>query len=239
MNRIAGFLSGILFTAAQIPLLLWPAVAESRIVRGFVVLFFGRLLAGHYHRVIRFYGAAYGAALAEALDRVAPLVGDEIGRVIDCGTGTGFVSRAVAERFPGARIIGLDAVLPMLRTARRNLRAAGIETSHVCADNVTIPILAGAADLVVAQNTAPFLGEFARVCRPGGAVVFVDSAARHLAPFARIAARRTGAFDRVIAEPAASGFFLVARARAYPGPAQLHGGSTPSSEKNVVKTLSS
>jgi SAM-dependent methyltransferase len=238
MNRIAGFLSGILFTAAQIPLLLWPAVAESRIVRGFVVLFFGRLLAGHYHRVIRFYGAAYGAALAEALDRVAPLVGDEIGRVIDCGTGTGFVSRAVAERFPGARIIGLDAVRPMLRTARRDLRAAGIEASHVCADNVTIPISAGTADLVVAQNTTPFLSEFARVCRPGGAVVFVDSAARHLAPFARMAAKRTGAFDRVIAERAASGFFLVARASAPPS-AQLHGGSTPSSEKNVVKTLSS
>lgn len=211
MNRLALLVSEILFTAAQIPLLLWPTLTESRIVRGFVVVFFGRLLARHYHRVIRFFGASYGIALAQALDRVASLQGNEIRLAIDCGTGTGFVSRAVAERFPRARIVGVDAVLPMLRTARRNLRESNVRASHVRADSLRLPIAAGAADLVVAQNTTAFLGEFARVCRPGGTVVFVDSSARYLAPFARIAASRTGAFDDIVAERAKAGFFLVAR----------------------------
>ena len=49
--------------------------------------------------------------------------------------------------------------------------------TYIRADTVKLPLGDGTMDIVVAQNTAPYLREFARVCCPGGLVVFVDTAA--------------------------------------------------------------
>ncbi|HJQ31327.1 MAG TPA: class I SAM-dependent methyltransferase [Pyrinomonadaceae bacterium] len=210
-SRLYLFASQVFFTAALGPLFLWPKVGGSRPVRSFVAFSFGRLLAPRYSRVISSFGELYGVALDEGLNRAEAVAESRIGKVIDCGTGTGFAATRAALRFPEASVIGFDLVTEMLEQARSDAARRGLRIAHVRADANCLPLADGAADLVIAHNTAPFLSEFARVCRRGGVVVFVDSAARWIAPVARRAAARTGCFDLVEARQTQSGFFLVAR----------------------------
>lgn len=95
--------------------------------------------------------------------------------------------------------------------------AAESRRTHTLGINyVTVGILhlswgIATSDVVMTQNTAAYLDEFAGACRPGGVLLFTDSAARRTAPFARCAAMQTGAFNVIAAEPAGLGFFLPAR----------------------------
>jgi SAM-dependent methyltransferase len=210
-NRFVLFLSQLFFTGGLIPLLLLPKLTATRLVRQAVVQSFGRLLAPRYHQVIGLYGPAYGEALARGLKEAASLAQGEIKNILDCGTGTGFAARQAAAAFPDATVTGVDLVPQMMEQARQNPEGQALGINYVLADILHLPWADGTMDVVMAQNTSPFLDEFARVCRPGGVVLFIDSAARWTAPFARYAAERTGRFDVIVAEPAGLGFFLAAR----------------------------
>jgi SAM-dependent methyltransferase len=210
-NRLSLWASQVFFTASLTPLFLWPGLAQSRLVRQSIAYLFGSVLAKRYYRVIEFYGQSYGGALAGGLDKAAAMSSVTINRIIDCGTGTGYAARQAALRFPQAMVVGVDMVSEMLEQARQNAKDKGIDILHVYADTLRLPFLDGSVDLVIAQNTTPFLTEFARVCRPGGVVVFVDSAARWSAPLARYNASQTGCFDAIAAEQAGLGFYLAAR----------------------------
>lgn len=210
-NRFVVFLSQLFFTGGLIPLLLLPKLTATRLVRQGVVQFFGRLLAPRYHQVIELYGPSYGEALGRGLKEAANLAEGEIRNILDCGTGTGFAARQAAATFPQATVTGVDLVPQMMDQARQNPEGQALGIKYVLADILHLPWGDGTVDLVMAQNTSPFLDKFARVCRPGGVVVFIDSAARWAAPFARYAAKRTGRFDVILAGPAGLGFFLAAR----------------------------
>jgi ubiquinone/menaquinone biosynthesis C-methylase UbiE len=168
-------------------------------------------LAPRYHQVIGLYGAAYGEALERGLKEAASLAEGEIKTILDCGTGTGFAARQAASAFPDATVTGVDLVPQMIEQAQQNPEGQALGIKYVRADILHLPWADGTMDVVMAQNTSPYLDEFARVCRPGGVVLFIDSAARWTAPFARHAAKRTGRFDVIVAEPAGLGFFLAAR----------------------------
>jgi SAM-dependent methyltransferase len=210
-NRSVLFLSQLFFTGGLIPLLLLPKLASARLVRQAIVHGFGRLLAPRYHQIIEMYGSSYGEALARGLEEAGKLAEGEIKSILDCGTGTGFAARQAASAFPHATVTGVDFVPQMLEQARQNPEGKALGINYVRADILHLPWGDGTMDVVMAQNTAPYLDEFARVCRPGGVVLFIDSAARWTAPFARYAATKTGRFDVIVAEPAGLGFFLAAR----------------------------
>jgi SAM-dependent methyltransferase len=201
----------VFFTVALTPLLLWPALAKRRFVRSFIAWSFGKVLSGRYHRIIRSFGEQYGAALEAGVTAAIRYAGVDLNEILDCGTGTGFAACAVARRLPAARLTGIDLVPEMLALAEANARAAGLNIKIEVGDLAELPLASGTFDLVVAQNTVPFLAEFARVCRPGGVVVFVDTAARWIAPLAGLAARRTACFDIVESKRAGLGFYLVGR----------------------------
>lgn len=211
-NRVTLLMSQVFFTAALLPLFLFPGLAATRPMRRLVAYMFGHLLASRYHRVIEFYGQSYGTALAAGLEKAASLSTASINTIVDCGTGTGYAAGQAARRFPEAFVVGVDVVPGMLDQAQRNFQSEKIHhISAVCADTLRLPFADGAIDLVIAQNTIPFLAEFARVCRPGGTLVFVDTAARWIPPLVRRVAPKAGRFDTMVTEAAGLGFYLVAR----------------------------
>lgn len=97
-------------------------------------------------------------------------------RVLDLGTGTGAGARVVAERFPGAEVVGADLSARMLAEARQGLPAE-LEgrVRFEAADASALPYDDGSFELVTLANMIPFFDELARIVAPGGSVVFAFS----------------------------------------------------------------
>ncbi|MCC7078573.1 MAG: class I SAM-dependent methyltransferase [Acidimicrobiia bacterium] len=114
-------------------------------------------------------------------ERELGVLGDVSGiDVLDLGCGTGWLCAWLARR--GAVPVGLDVSRPQLETARRCGREFGIDFPLVEASAEEIPLASSAFDLVVSEyGAAPWcepdrwLGEAARVLRPGGRLVFLTN----------------------------------------------------------------
>jgi ubiquinone/menaquinone biosynthesis C-methylase UbiE len=93
-------------------------------------------------------------------------------RVLDVGTGTGLAAFALAARFPGAEIVGVDLAAEMVEEARRKTPAelAGRVRFDV-ADASRLPFPDDSFDLVTLNNMIPFFDELARVLVPDGTVL--------------------------------------------------------------------
>jgi len=124
-------------------------------------------------------------APAEAVERalVRALGNDELGQVLDIGTGTGRIAELVEPN--AQRVIGLDKSPEMLRFARSRLQH--LDTGRVelvQGDFAALPFAPESFDTVVfhqvlhyAQQPEYALAEAARVCRAGGRIAIVDLAA--------------------------------------------------------------
>jgi SAM-dependent methyltransferase len=94
-------------------------------------------------------------------------------RVLDLGTGTGTAAILVAERFPDARIVGVDLARAMVDEARRKVPAGlAARISFEQGDASTLRFADGSFDLVTLANVIPFFDELARVAAAGAAVLF-------------------------------------------------------------------
>jgi ubiquinone/menaquinone biosynthesis C-methylase UbiE len=112
--------------------------------------------------------APYEAALA-AVDP-APA------RALDLGTGTGQGAFAIARRFPGTEVVGVDLADTMLAEARRKMPAELAERLEFeNGDASSLPFPDASFDLVAHANMIPFFDELARVLAPGGQAVFAFS----------------------------------------------------------------
>ena len=93
---------------------------------------------------------------------------------LDVGTGTGAAAFAIAERFPAARVVGVDIAPTMVEQARRKARdRRNVSFEH--GDASSLPYERASFDLVTAANMIPFFDELARVVRPGGTLVVAFS----------------------------------------------------------------
>ena len=112
-------------------------------------------------------GPHHLGALDLALADVAPP-----GRVLDLGTGTGIVALALAERYPGAEVVGIDLSPGMIEEARRQLppQLAG-RVSFEVGDASALSCPDRDFELVVLSNMIPFYGELARATAPEGTLV--------------------------------------------------------------------
>lgn len=116
--------------------------------------------------------------LLERLDdvRVAPAT------VLDIGCGTGYCTRALARRYRKADIVGLDLAQTMLQRAHRRdwWRFFDGRPAFVCADAERLPLANASVDMIVSNLTLQWcnpmaaFGEFRRVLRPGGLLMFTS-----------------------------------------------------------------
>jgi ubiquinone/menaquinone biosynthesis C-methylase UbiE len=94
------------------------------------------------------------------------------GRVLDLGTGTGVVAKALAERYPEAEVVGIDLSPGMIEEAVRKLppELTGRVRFEV-GDAAGLDSPDDAFELIVLSNMIPFFDELARVTAPGGTLV--------------------------------------------------------------------
>ncbi len=96
-------------------------------------------------------------------------------RWLDLGCGTGYFSRALAERFPRADGLALDIAEGMLRHARPR----GGAGAFVAGDAERLPLREASVDLIYSSLALQWCGDFQavlgearRVLRPGGVLAF-------------------------------------------------------------------
>lgn len=93
-------------------------------------------------------------------------------RVLDLGTGTGVVARAIAGRYPEAEVVGIDVSPGMIDEARRKLPPAlGERVRFEVGDASALALADASFDLVTLMNMIPFWDELARVTAPQGSLV--------------------------------------------------------------------
>jgi ubiquinone/menaquinone biosynthesis C-methylase UbiE len=130
-----------------------------------------------------------GAAGPMRRAALAPIAHDMAGRdqrgvtLIDVGCGTGRFLRQVRLAYPAMRLVGLDLSHPYLVEARRQLEGLrGAELMEAPAENM--PLGAASVDIVTSiflfHELPPDVrravtAEIARVLKPGGLFVFLDS----------------------------------------------------------------
>ena len=74
-------------------------------------------------------------------------------RVLDVGSGTGWGTRQLAERYPATHIVALDIALGMLNLAREQSSwwrklFSNNQQSHICADVEALPLAANSVEMV-------------------------------------------------------------------------------------------
>lgn len=108
--------------------------------------------------------------------------------IVDLACGTGDITLALAERFPGARVHGIDISAEMLNLARRRAERNGVaNAAYQLADMHALPFASFSVSLVTggyALRNAPHLQtalrEVSRVLIPGGQAAFLEfSTASH------------------------------------------------------------
>jgi SAM-dependent methyltransferase len=122
------------------------------------------------------WDAMRSAGHNESLEAVLDVVPGAPRSVLDLGTGTGTAARAIAARWPGAEVVGVDVAERMVSEARR-LLPSELEgrVRFERADASSLPFGDGSFDLVTLSNMIPFFDEIDRVLAPGGHVAFAWS----------------------------------------------------------------
>lgn len=135
----------------------------------------------------RLYARFWAPVLrASAEDLVARLPADALPkapRILDLGTGTGVLARAIARRFPDATVTAIDFSRGMLAVARTLADEEGHLDGRlrwVEADAADLPLPQGSVDAAVSSfvlqlvpRRPPVYREVQRVLRPGGLFTFV------------------------------------------------------------------
>ena len=131
--------------------------------------------------------------------------------VLDLACGTGDFCELVAAR--GARVIGVDFALQMLRGSKRR----GLDFAAVQGDAEWLPFRSGSVDVVTCGfalrnfvDLGAVLREIARIVKPGGRVALIDVDRPSWAP---LRAAHSLYFDRVV--PLVGGIFSDRQAYRY------------------------
>ena len=141
-----------------------------------------------YDRVATGYERWWAPVLAPSalalLDGLDAVVADRAVEVMDLGTGTGTLARAMLRRWPDARITGVDLSDEMLRATERLAEvelgpaSTGLTLRQAPADRLPFPdgtfdVVASSFVLQLVPNRQAVYREVARVLRPGGRFDFV------------------------------------------------------------------
>lgn len=103
-------------------------------------------------------------------------------RILDAGSGTGFVSHLIAARFPKANITALDLAFNMLKKARekqsfkqrwnKQFRYINAEVENLPLADASVELVISGLTLQWCQDLPKVFAEFRRVLAPGGLLLF-------------------------------------------------------------------
>lgn len=128
-----------------------------------------------------FLGAGHFAPLADLVADLAAALAPDGGCVLDAGAGTGHYLATVLDRLPGRPGVALDLSKYALRRAARAHPRAGALAWDVWRP---LPIRTGTVAVVIDVFAPRNIPEFHRVLRPGGVLIVVTPAPRHLGELA-------------------------------------------------------
>jgi len=122
----------------------------------------------------------------ELAQRIAALGIPDGGKVLDVGTGTGFVAIEIAKRLRerGVQVVGLDLSPAMLSLAAENAQRAGLNGAITWREGnaYAMPFADGEFDAVISNDSlhhwedpVAIFNEIARVVKPEGAYLIHDS----------------------------------------------------------------
>ncbi|MBN2007051.1 MAG: class I SAM-dependent methyltransferase [Anaerolineae bacterium] len=122
----------------------------------------------------------------ELAQRAAAMGIPDGGKVLDVGTGTGFVAIALARalRERGVQVVGLDLSPAMLSLAAENAQRAGLDGAITWREGnaYAMPFADGEFDAVISndslhhwENPVAIFNEIARVVKPDGMYLIHDS----------------------------------------------------------------
>ncbi len=119
--------------------------------------------------------------LPELWKRVLSNTFNEKMRILDIGTGTGFLALLLAEL--GHEVVGIDLSEGMLRVAREKARKLGIKIEFELGDAENLPFDDESFDATICRhvlwtlpNPQKAIIEWCRVIKPGGKIVIIDGA---------------------------------------------------------------
>jgi len=152
------------------------------------------------------------------------------GRLLDLASGTGDIALEQLRLDTGARVTAADFSLEMMRVGRQ--RPGGDRIAWCAADALSLPFADASFDAVssgyLLRNVADRVGAFreqARVVRPGGRVVCLDTSpppASKLRPLVRLYLRRiVPLLGRVIAGERSAYAYLAASTEGFKAPEEL------------------
>ena len=152
------------------------------------------------------------------------------GRLLDLAAGTGDIALEALRQDPAARVTAADFSLGMMRVGRG--RPGGDRIAWCAADAFSLPFADATFDAVTSgyllRNVADRVGAFreqARVVRPGGRVVCLDTAPpppSPLRPFVRFHLRRViPLLGRVVAGDRPAYAYLASSTEGFKSPPEL------------------
>ena len=116
------------------------------------------------------YAAFRDLRLRPALDLLAQVPGLPPGEIVDLGCGDGAVADALATRFPGRGLVGVDNSPAMLGKAAERLRYDRLIEADIAAWEPLVPpaLIFSNAALNWVPDHAALMPRLARMLRPGG-----------------------------------------------------------------------
>lgn len=136
-------------------------------------------VARRYDKEIRTWSLYTSRSIVSAVKRW----GISSGKVLDIGTGTGWLAIGFAQGLPGVHVVGLDLSDAVLELARENARERGLSSrvSFEKGDAQDMPFEDDTFDLVISGNTLHLLknpvrmfDEIQRVLKPNGRFLISD-----------------------------------------------------------------
>ncbi len=129
---------------------------------------------------------------------VLSLASEQVGRpgaILDVGCGTGKLLKSAEARFPGAKLVGVDAAIEMVKYAEMSNPAGTIHFQQAMAEELPFPN--ASFDLVFStmtfhhwSNQTKGIAEVARVLTPGGRWLLADFVASgFMSPVRRLLTR--------------------------------------------------
>lgn len=105
----------------------------------------------------------------------------EGGRIIDIGSGTGGITRRIADRFPAASVTGLEPSAALTQKAKE-LAGERPNLTFSEGDGAALDLEDASADIAIlhtvlshVSNPEPLIAEAVRILRPGGTLVICDA----------------------------------------------------------------